>query len=82
MAVKSALPRWASPLQDMERGGGPEQGPGGREVLLLPSRSTVFRVMNSKALEQLQDSAIVTPPPAGIAKCLEKCWVLYMHYLL
>lgn len=61
---------------------GQSRGPWGRKVLLLPSLSNLFRVMNSKTLEQLQDSDSMTPPPAGIAQCLEMCWVLYRLYPL
>ena len=76
----SSAPRWASPLQDTDVSGGPEQeplkvqGPSGFPIVwsseqvstLSPSFSILFWVLDSKMLRQLQDSDMLTILPAGI----------------
>ena len=76
----SSAPQWASPLQDTEVSGGPEQeplkvqGPSGFPIVwsseqvstLSPSLSIIFCVIDSKRLGQLQDSDMSTIQPAGI----------------
>ena len=76
----SSAPQWASPLQDTEVSGGSEpeplkvQGPSGFPIVwsseqvstLSLSLSILFWVIGSKMLRQLQDSDMLTIPPAGI----------------